>query len=55
MTSMHTSSTIDGENFQCLNFFFLSKTILEFKKKNIGQICIAKSVQYLNDAIFKNY
>lgn len=40
MTSMHTSSTIDGEKFQCLNFFFLSKTILEFKKKILGKFAL---------------
>ena len=53
MISMLTSSTIDGCKLSTSEVVFSFKTILELE--NNGQFCMAKSIQSLNDTIFKNY
>ena len=52
MISMLTSSTIDGFKLSTSEDFFFQN---DFELENNGQFCMVKSIQSLNDAIFKNY
>ena len=53
MAAPMISSTIDEYKLWTSEVVFFFKTILELE--NDGQFCMAKSIQSLNDAIFKNY